>query len=452
MESITSKEWESCLRVLQIVSENPDVAAMEHRFKSLIKKIYTKAKRQNKSLIRQERRDYDRALLEATGRCRMEPPLTLSDEKRQSKYISTGSANTLQKSRSCYICKSKYHALDQFYHLLCPECALKNHVKRKQRIDLSGRTAVVTGGRIKIGYELVLKFLRDGAHVIATTRFPIDAVKRISREPDFDQFQRRILFFGLDFRHLPSVEQFIAMLKEEFSGLDILVNNAAQTICRPANFYQALMAQEDSYVLPETQKLLFQKISTDQTTCLLEHTHEQYFPEAHLDHYGQPLDTRPANSWTATLHDVSTVEFVEAQVINYFVPFMLASRLKPLMQSSKFSDRYIVNVSAMEGQFGRDSKTSRHPHTNMAKAALNMMTRTTASDYAESGIYMNSVDTGWITNENPYDKSQRSRLDGFVPPLDLVDGAARIYDPIIKGIGGDLCFGKFLKDYEPFPW
>ena len=115
--------------------------------------------------------------------------------------------------------------------------------------------------------------------------------------------------------------------------------------------------------------------------------------------------------------------------------------------------KYVVNVSAMEGVFGRGYKGPGHPHTNMAKAAVNMLTRTSAREMFETdGILMTSVDTGWITDERPHPTRMRLAGEGFHAPLDLVDGAARVYDPIIRGESGEDLHGVFLKDYEPAPW
>ena len=160
------------------------------------------------------------------------------------------------------------------------------------------------------------------------------------------------------------------------------------------------------------------------------------------------------NSWRMLLADVPTVEMLEVQVVNAIAPFLFNARLKQLMLRTPERDKHIVNVSAMEGQFYRSGKTTRHPHTNMAKAALNMMTRTAATDYFNDGIHMNSVDTGWITDEDPIEIAMRKTAEHrFHPPLDIVDGAARIVDPVFDGVNtGTHLWGLFLKDYKPAPW
>ncbi len=438
MLPIDQKDWETCLEVLQIVSEDPSRADDQDRFKSLVAKIYKQARRQRRVSKKNQTRKTDQLLLENTERMKMEPrsqaliaePMTPSHNPQR-----------LHFPARCYVCKNLYKDVDSFYHLLCPPCAKENHLKRRQRTHLNGHIALVTGGRVKIGYEVVLKLLRDGARVIATTRFPVNAIQRIAQEKDFDSFKDRLLFYRLDLRHIASVEAFTDFLIQTEPHLDILINNAAQTIRHPDVLYEPLYAQEqqaERLLAEGLQKLSIQEIPT--------------LPFNGNDSLEELEDFRSWNSWVETLETVSTLELVETQVVNSIAPFLLTSRLTPLLERSPNSKRFIINVSAMEGQFGRESKTHRHPHTNMAKAALNMLTRTSAQEYARKGIFMNSVDTGWVTQENPYPRRLKIRDKGFVPPLDVVDGAARIYDPIVQGLQGNVFYGHFLKNYHPFEW
>jgi NAD(P)-dependent dehydrogenase (short-subunit alcohol dehydrogenase family) len=379
----------------------------------------------------------------------------------------------LGDDRHCYVCKADFTELHHFYDQMCPPCARLNWEKRHQTADLTGRVVLITGARVKIGYQAAIKLLRAGAEVIVATRFPRDAARRYAAEPDAAAWSRRLRIYGIDLRHTPSVERWCSHLLDTLPRLDGLINNACQTVRRPAGWYDHVAEREDEpltaleagvlahdHALAETTAIqaggVWRSAVLAQVPLLAEDLArgDALYPRGRLDQDLQQIDHREFNSWRMTLADVPTAELLEVQLVNAIAPFVLNARLRPLLARVPTRDAHVVNVSAMEGQFYRRWKTDKHPHTNMAKAALNMMTRTSAIEYVRDGIHMNSVDTGWVTDEDPlHVATRKTAVHGFHPPLDIVDGAARIVDPLFDGVAtGRHHWGVFLKDYKVAPW
>jgi NAD(P)-dependent dehydrogenase (short-subunit alcohol dehydrogenase family) len=382
----------------------------------------------------------------------------------------------------CLICKTLFQECHWFYQKLCLNCGESNYCKRQQTANLKGKYALVTGGRIRIGYGVALKLLREGATVIVTTRFPNHTAQKYAQEEDFSQWQHRLQIYGLDLRNLAIIEQFTQHLCDRYPQLDIIINNAAQTVRRPPAFYRHLiefeslpvselpkqlqplvsdvyrlerLGQEKNSLQPLSLKNLPNVAALSQIASIAgdECHDETLFPTGKLTEEGEQLDLRSFNSWLLKDDQTSILEVLEVHVINAIAPFILNSRLKRLMRQHPEQNKFIINVSSKEGQFNGGDKPWRHPHTNMAKAALNQMTRTCAKEYAKHRIFMNAVDPGWISFQHPYSMAKTMQERGDLPPFDVIDAAARICDPIYLGLN-EQCylFGKLFKDYQEIAW
>ncbi|WP_435843458.1 SDR family NAD(P)-dependent oxidoreductase [Streptomyces hirsutus] len=437
--------------------------------------IYRTVKQRRRQERRAAKTAHDKAVTEATATGSAE---RIDDETEgilPSSRTEEGSiAGILQRPRSCYICKQRYVEVDYFYHQLCQKCADENRSRREARTDLTGKRALLTGGRAKIGMYIALRLLRDGAHTTITTRFPKDAVRRFKAQPDSDQWIDRLKIVGIDLRD-PAQVVALADSVSAAGPLDILINNAAQTVRRSPRAYSELAAAESAPLpageLPAAEVIgvfgsgAVAELPVAGSGALTAHdvtglalvsgsaSLERIAAGTAIDAGGLVPDLHDTNSWVQTVEEVTPVELLEVQLCNSTAPFLLISRLRPAMAAAAAKRTYIVNVSAMEGVFDRGYKGAGHPHTNMAKAALNMLTRTSAQEMFDNDrILMTAVDTGWITDERPHPDKIRLADAGFHAPLDLIDGAARVYDPIVRGEAGEDLYGVFLKDYAPGRW
>ncbi|EGC28769.1 hypothetical protein DICPUDRAFT_43824 [Dictyostelium purpureum] len=406
----------------------------------------------------------------------------------------------------CYICKEP---LEDTSTRVCPVCRYNNINKTNAfsysdipnaKAALNHKVAIVTGGRIKIGYEIAKHLLESGFKVIITTRFPASAYEQFKKNIQPDNFSN-LYIYGVDFRNLQSVQQFIDTVKKEFSRIDILINNAAQTIRYPRAYYHNLLFNEKTIIssfdkLPPNilskieninmntiknnsnnnnnnnnnnddnngkELLLFNKNSKSSIDIVEsvvtkddeDEIDESLFPTGKMDLHGQQLDLRTKHTWNSTVEEITTAEMLEVQLINNTVPFMLINQLSSHMglnkndeeiiskMSNETKEKYleaknkmarpdwsvIVNVTSPEGNINHESNAMSgfHCHTNMAKASLNMLTKSIAYQFEKKNIYVIGCDTGWVSDMMP---NSPIGIPSRPPPLKEIDGASRVLYPV----------------------
>ena len=452
-----------------------------------------------------EKENEDDVLVEDTKDYEMKKFLQKKRKKLKDKNQNSEKQKVIFKN--CYICKEKFglNNIHSFYGNLCKKCGDYNYSFRTMKLDFTGRIAIVTGGRVKIGYYIATKLLSYGAKVLITSRFPKDTLFKYQNDPEYEKWKNNLIIYPIDFRIFESTIKFVQFIKDNFPHVDILINNAAQTIRRTASYYKYLLPIETKDLSKEDDKKIIKndfinlqkQLKAGESTqapnpqstkkeiqnsliSLMDNKSKEYqeilplsviasqiriMEEKSQPHVtvmggdGQPYDfSKGKNSWNFEFDEIPFQEFTEVQIINTWTPYYLCVKLKPLMMQSPFPDKYIVNVTSVEGIFSHFKRSS-HVHTNMAKAALNMFTRTCGSYLKDIGIYMTCVDTGWVSPMNEMnsllDKDKKNSYENeFVNvPLDELDGAMRVLHPIIEGIKNkNYLFGILLKDYVKSPW
>lgn len=475
-QSFTDEEWQICLKVLSSLRDNPLNNPDNITFKGLITKIHKNAKKaiqdtnyrdehkktniDNKPFIsdknkRIKLKEEDISILLNTEIAKQATKNTsLYTPKIKGLLKEIDKPQILNKKITCYICKNEFNKIHFFYNRLCPSCAENNYNHRLLSVDLNNRNTIITGGRVKVGYATALRLLRSNANVIITSRFPALTLAQLKKEYDYNNWKNKVVVYGLDLRNLHAVDQFLEYVKQHFTSLDILINNAAQTIKYSSEHYAPLINNEIILLKNFSKKnnLLSNNTLLSENIKFLDDKKDTLV-DYQANRFGQPIDYRLKNSWNSTLEEINTYELLEVNLINHISPYILIRELKSLMKKSTFEEKFIINVTSTEGQFSYSNKTIFHPHTNMTKAALNMLTKTSAEEFAKDHIYMNSVDVGWISTGAIEPLRQKQFSNGYIPPLDSVDGASRIFHPIEEALNNNNRFyGLLLKDYKETKW
>ncbi|EAU82046.1 dehydrogenase [Coprinopsis cinerea okayama7 len=400
------------------------------------------------------------------------------------------------KHKLCYICRYKVRHTHRLYPSLCNPCGEFNisssALSLPPNLALDGKTALVTGGRINLGYHTALRLLRCGAKVIVSSRYPFDAEQRYLAEADAELWKGRLKIVGADFRSAKDVFALVGTVKRcchewkdgsDSPALNILINNAAQTLTDSVEKEAESIRREGEFesrqdgaglVTGATYQARVRGgyqgylMASNSSSRLIEGS-EEAMVGSELVSNGDSALAVPTikSSWTQTMSEIPYEDVISAHSVNTFVPFILLRELLPLMGRSKSSTStstsskssipsgYIINVSSREGLFEKNPKSTAknglHVHTNMSKAALNMLTETEASTaWQKYKVAINSVDPGYMSADPMFMEMlgrDTTTVEGQCP-IGWEDGAGRVLWPIAKGEKGEAVWGRFLKHFK----
>lgn len=379
--------------------------------------------------------------------------------------------------KACYICRFFTTSTHPLYPSLCHPCGEFNisssAISSPQNLRLEGKVALITGGRINLGFHTALRLLRCGSSVIVTSRYPQDAWTKYLEEADYLQWKDRLRIVGADFRAAKDVFDLVVEVEAILESwgtqkLDILINNAAQTLTDPIEKEQASIRRErillessrDNHLVAETQ--YEPRVRGGQSIRYLTSQRTERLVEDTLHHQqeGVSLDvtTTFKSSWAQGISEIPYEDVISAHSVNTFVPFILLRELLPLLRGPPKSSlqgtrpiAYVINVSSREGISERNiasgTKAGHHVHTNMSKAALNMLTETEAAKtWKEDKVSINAVDPGYMSADPMW--MEMVGRSGQACPLGWEDGAARVLWPVAKGEAeGVAIWGRFLKHF-----
>ena len=358
---------------------------------------------------------------------------------------SDNSYSYLKKTKACYVCKKVYPIkiwIDR-YKSMCLQCGIFNFNKKNYVANMKNTCSFVTGIRAKIGLGISLKLLRCGSRVIGTTRYPNMALVNFQKEKDYSLWKDDLVIIKCDFLKLNEVQNMLKII-EQYS-INILINNAAQTFRHTENYLKTINNLESKL---ESEFMLLSNSAENINSgicdmiegknCIIVHSHSDI--SMHIDQFGDIKDYPQDISWNKTLDKINPGEIIEANLINQLVPTLIVNHLLPHMSIPKF----IINVTAIEGQFDHHIKTDKHAHVNMCKAGMNMMIRT-LSESNDPNLHVYCVDPGYVSGID---------INNTNYPLDIFDGASRVLDPIMCFYNGEPLEKKHIKlrNYKPYKW